>query len=54
MRLIVTVLLAVCINGCLGNGGNIPHEDSEGATPHNEGPPPVPRRNTPALRVIRN
>ncbi|HEY2675725.1 MAG TPA: hypothetical protein VGI65_02075 [Steroidobacteraceae bacterium] len=34
------VLFAACIlSGCLGNGGNIPHEDSIGATPENEGAP---------------
>ncbi len=53
MRLIVTVLLAVCMNGCLGNGGNIPHEDSVGSTPQNEGAP-LCRDGTPPPCVIRN
>ena len=53
MKLIVTILLAACVTGCLGNGGNIPHEDSEGATPHNEGAP-LCRDGTPPPCVIRN
>jgi hypothetical protein len=53
MRLIIAVLLAVCMNGCLGNGGNIPHEDSEGVTPHNEGAP-LCHDGTPPPCVIRN
>ena len=53
MKLIMTILLAACVTGCLGNGGNIPHEDSEGATPHNEGAP-LCRDGTPPPCVIRN
>lgn len=53
MRLIFTVLLAACMNGCLGIGGNIPHEDSAGSTPHNEGAP-LCHDGTPPPCVIRN
>jgi len=53
MKLLMTILLAACVTGCLGNGGNIPHEDSEGATPHNEGAP-LCHDGTPPPCVIRN
>jgi len=39
LKLVITVLLAACVSGCLGSGGNIPHEDSAGSTPRNEGAP---------------
>lgn len=52
MKLLMTILLAACVGGCLGNGGNIPHEDSEGATPHNEGAP-LCHDGTPPPCVIR-
>jgi|GEM_PF-3750011 hypothetical protein len=53
MKLIASILLAVCMNGCLGNGGNIPHEDSEGVTPRNEGAT-LCHDGTPPPCVIRN
>ena len=53
MKLLVTVLLAACVAGCLGSGGGIPHEDSEGATPRNEGPT-LCRDGTPPPCVIRD
>jgi hypothetical protein len=53
MKLVMSILLAACMTGCLGNGGNIPHEDSEGSTPHNEGAP-LCRDGTPPPCVIRN
>lgn len=53
MKLLMTVLLAACVAGCLGNGGNVPHEDSEGSTPHNEGAP-LCHDGTPPPCVIRN
>lgn len=52
MKSIIAILLAACVTGCLGNGGNIPHEDSEGATPHNEGAP-LCHDGTPPPCVIR-
>jgi len=53
VKLIITVLLAACVTGCLGNGGNIPHEGSEGSTPRNEGAP-LCRDGTPPPCVIRD
>lgn len=53
MKLLMTTLLAACVTACLGNGGNIPHADSEGATPHNEGAP-LCHDGTPPPCVIRN
>ena len=53
VKVLISVLLAACLSGCLGNGGNIPHEDSEGATPHNEGAP-LWHDGTPPPCVIRN
>jgi hypothetical protein len=53
MKTFMTILLAACVTGCLGNGGNIPHEDSEGSTPHNEGAP-LCHDGTPPPCVIRN
>jgi hypothetical protein len=53
MKVLMSVLLAACLTGCLGIGGNIPHEDSEGATPHNEGAP-LCHDGTPPPCVIRN
>jgi hypothetical protein len=53
MKLLMTILLGACVTGCLGNGGNIPHEDSEGTTPHNEGAP-LCHDGTPPPCVIRN
>jgi hypothetical protein len=53
VKLLLTILLAACVAGCLGNGGNIPHEDSEGTTPHNEGAP-LCHDGTPPPCVIRN
>jgi hypothetical protein len=53
MKLVMTILLAACVTGCLGNGGNIPHEDSPGSTPHNEGAP-LCHDGTPPPCVIRN
>jgi hypothetical protein len=53
MKLLLTVLLAGCMAGCLGNGGNIPHEDSAGSTPRNEGAP-LCHDGTPPPCVIRN
>ena len=53
MKLIMMILATVCLTGCLGTGGNIPHEDSEGATPHNEGAP-LCHDGTPPPCVIRN
>jgi hypothetical protein len=50
---IMTILFALCVTGCLGAGGNIPHEGSEGATPHNEGAP-LCHDGTPPPCVIRN
>jgi hypothetical protein len=50
---IIALLLAACLTGCLGNGGNIPHEDSQGSTPHNEGAP-LCRDGTPPPCVIRD
>jgi hypothetical protein len=50
---IIAFLLATCLTGCLGNGGNIPHEDSEGSTPHNEGAP-LCHDGTPPPCVIRD
>jgi hypothetical protein len=52
MKSLMTILLLACMTGCLGSG-NIPHEDSEGATPHNEGPP-LCHDGTPPPCVIRN
>ena len=52
MKVLMTILLAACVTGCLGNGGNVPHEDSEGATPHNEGAP-LCHDGTPPPCVIR-
>jgi hypothetical protein len=38
MKLLLAALLCAGISGCLGGGGGgIPHEDSEGSTPRNEG-----------------
>jgi hypothetical protein len=53
VKLLLTILLSACVAGCLGNGGNIPHEDSEGTTPHNEGAP-LCHDGTPPPCVIRN
>ncbi|MDP9091351.1 MAG: hypothetical protein M3O26_21775 [Pseudomonadota bacterium] len=53
MKLLVTGLLAVCIAGCLGGGGGIPHEDSAGAAPRSEGPT-LCRDGTPPPCVIRD
>jgi hypothetical protein len=53
MKVLMTILLAACVTGCLGNGGNIPHEDSEGTTPHNEGAP-LCHDGTPPPCVFRN
>jgi hypothetical protein len=53
MKLVMTILLTACVSGCLGNGGNIPHEDSAGSTPHNEGAP-LCHDGTPPPCVIRN
>lgn len=53
MKFVMTILLAACVTGCLGNGGNIPHEDSQGSTPHNEGAP-LCHDGTPPPCVIRN
>jgi hypothetical protein len=53
MKLIATFLLAACLAGCLGSGGNIPHDDSEGSTPRNEGAP-LCRDGTPPPCVIRS
>jgi hypothetical protein len=52
MKLLVTILLAGCMSGCLGNGSNVPHEDSEGTTPRNEGAP-LCHDGTPPPCVIR-
>src|SRR5258708_39914491 len=53
MKLLMSVLLAACVTGCLGNGGNIPYEDGEGATAHNHGAP-LYLDGTPPPFVVRN
>jgi hypothetical protein len=53
VKIIITLMLASALSGCLGVGGNIPHEDSEGATPRNEGAP-LCRDGTPPPCVIRD
>jgi hypothetical protein len=52
MKLLMTILLAAGLAGCLGSG-NIPHEDSPGSTPRNEGAP-LCHDGTPPPCVIRN
>ena len=39
MKWIGLLFASWMLTGCLGVGGNVPHEDSEGATPRNEGAP---------------
>jgi hypothetical protein len=53
VKSLMTLVLVACVSGCLGNGGNIPHEDSEGTTPRNEGAT-LCHDGTPPPCVIRN
>lgn len=51
MKLVMTMLLATYLTACVG--GNIPHDDSEGSTPRNEGAP-LCHDGTPPPCTIRN
>jgi hypothetical protein len=56
MKLTCALIVVCVLAGCSGNGGNggtIPHADSEGSTPRNEGAP-LCHDGTPPPCTIRN
>jgi hypothetical protein len=53
MKLTSAFIVVCVLAGCAGNGGNVPHADSEGTTPRNEGVP-LCHDGTPPPCTIRN